>query len=102
MSQRWQGATLQKVKQIMEELYEETYIDKVIFKWFSQTPNPPKIPVFYTLTKIHRPTPADQPIVAGNTRLTERISAFVDSLLQPIAKSQKAYLTDTIDLLHFI
>ena len=25
-------------------------------KWLSQTPNPPRIPEFYTLTKIHKPT----------------------------------------------
>ena len=37
-------------------------------KWLSQTPNPPRIPVFYTLTKIQ----------AGNIGPTERISSFVD------------------------
>ena len=54
-------------------------------KWLSQTPNPPRIPVFYTLTKIHKPTPVGRPIVAGNDGPTERISSFVDGLLQPIA-----------------
>ena len=61
-------------------------------KWLSQTPNPPRIPVFYTLTKIQ----------AGNIGPTERISSFVDSLLQPIAKSQKSYLKDTTDFVNFI
>ena len=71
-------------------------------KWLSQTPNPPRIPVFYTLTKIHKPTPVGRPIVAGNDGPTERISSFVDSLLQPIAKSQKSYLKDTTDFVNFI
>ena len=71
-------------------------------KWLSQTPNPPRIPVFYTLTKIHKPTPVGRPIVAGNDGPTERISSFADGLLQPIAKSQKSYLKDTTDFVNFI
>ena len=27
------------------------YIDEMMAKWLSLTPNPPRIPVFYTLTK---------------------------------------------------
>ena len=86
------GATFQKVKQIVEELHQGSFIDEMTVKWLSQTPNPPRIPVFYTLTKIHKPTPVGRPIVAGNDGPTERISSFVDSLLQPIAKSQKSYV----------
>ena len=71
-------------------------------KWLSQTPNPPRVPVFYTLTKIHKPTPVGRPIISGNDGPTERISAFVDSLLQLIAKSQKSYLKDTTDFINFI
>ena len=96
------GATFQKVKQIVEELHQGSFIDEMTVKWLSQTPNPPRIPVFYTLTKIHKPTPVGRPIVAGNDGPTERISSFVDSLLQPIAKSQKSYLKDTIGFVHFI
>jgi len=83
-------ATSQKVKQITEELYQGGYIDKMTVKWLSQTPNPPRVPVFYTLTKIHKPTPVGRPIVAGNDGPTERILAFVDSILQSTAKSQKS------------
>ena len=72
------------------------------FKLLSQTPNPPRIPVFYSLTKIHKLTPVGRPIVAGNEGPTERISSFVDSLLQPIAKSQKSYLKDTTNFVNFI
>ena len=71
-------------------------------KWLSQTPNPPRVPVFYTLTKIHKPTPVGRPIISGNDGPTERISAFIDSLLQPIAKSQKSYLKDTTDFINCI
>ena len=33
---------------------------------------------------------------------TERISSFVDYILQPIAKAQKSYLKDTTDFINFI
>ena len=95
-------ATSQKVKQITEEVYQGNYIDEMTVEWLSQTPNPPRVPVFYTLTKIHKPTPVGRPIVAGNDGPTERLSAFVDSILQSIAKSQKSHLKDTSDFVNFI
>ena len=72
------------------------------FKWLSQTPNPPRIPVFYTLTKIHKTVPAARPIISGCEGPTERISSFVDSLLQPIMKIGDSYLRDTTDFINFI
>ena len=71
-------------------------------KWLSLTPNPPRIPIFYTLTKIHKPIPVGRPIISGCEGLTERISSFVDNLLQPIAKAQKSYLKDTTHFINFI
>ena len=57
---------------------------------------------FYTLTKIHKPIPVGRPIISGCERLTERISSFVDNLLQPIAKAQKSYVKDTTHFINFI
>ena len=62
----------------------------------------PRIPVFYTLTKIQKPTPVGRPIISGCDAPTERISAFVDHLIQPIAQKQASYLKDTTDFLSFI
>ena len=78
------GETFQKVRQIVEELHQGSFIDEMTVNWLSQTPNPPRIPVFYTLTKIHKPTPVGRPIVAGNDGSTKRISSFVDCLLQSL------------------
>ena len=66
------------------------------------TPDPPQIPVFYTLTKIHKPTPVGRPIISGCSGPTERISAFVDHLIQPIAELQASYLKDTTVFINFI
>ena len=62
----------------------------------------PRIPEFYTLTKIHKKTPVCRPIVSGSSGPTERISSFVASLLQPVAIKQESYIKDTTDFINFI
>ncbi|XP_068756630.1 uncharacterized protein [Montipora capricornis] len=92
--------TAKKAKQIISELYQRNHIDSMTKKWLLQTPNPPRIPVFYTLTKIHKPKPVGRPIISDCEGPTERISLFVDSLLQPVAKVQKSYLKDTTEFIN--
>ena len=71
-------------------------------KWLNLTPNPPRIPVFFTLTKIHKPTLVGRPIISGCDGPTERLSSFVEKLLQPIAQIQDSYLKDTTHFIRFI
>ena len=94
--------TAKKVQRVIKSLLQEDHIDDMTAKWLSLTPNPPRIPVFYTLTKIHKPTPVGRPIISGCDGPTERISAFVDHLLQPIAQIQPSYLKDTTDFINFV
>ena len=94
--------TSARVEQLITELYREQHIDEMTKKWLCQTQNPPRIPVFYTLTKIHKPTPVGRPIISGVSGPTERLSAFVKKLLQPIAQQQKSYLKDTTDFINFM
>ena len=93
---------LQKVDELITELHDGKHIDDITKKWLSQTPNPPRIPIFYTLTKIHKPLPVGRPIISSCEGPTERISSFLDHLLQPIAQKQKSYLKDTADFINFI
>ena len=86
--------TTKKAQQLIKTLLSEGHIDKTTAKWLSLTPDPARIPVFYTLTKIHKPTPVGRPIISGCSGPTERISAFVDHLIQPIAELQASYLKD--------
>ncbi|XP_068692864.1 uncharacterized protein [Montipora foliosa] len=95
-------STANKVKLIVNKLYVNKHIDETTFKWLNNSQNPPRIPEFYTLTKIHKPNLAGRPIVSGNGSPTERISSFIDSLLQPIAKKQESYIKDTTDFVRFI
>ena len=77
-------------------------MDETTKKWLCKTPSPPRIPEFYTLTKIRKPTPVGRPIISGCDGPTEKLSSFVDKLLQPIAQQQKSYLKDTTDFVNFI
>ena len=94
--------TTRKVTQLIKSLLKEGHIDDMTAKWLSLTSNPPRIPSFYTFTKIHKKTPVGRPIISGCDGPTERISAFVDRLIQPIAQKQDSYLKDMTDFLNFI
>ena len=94
--------TAKKAQQLIESLLSEGHIDKMTAQWLSLTPDPPRIPVFYTLTKIHKPTLVGRPIISGCSGPTEKISAFVDHIIQPIAQQQASYLKDTTDFINFI
>ena len=48
--------TSRKVQQLITVLHNEHHINEMTEKWLCQTPNPPRILVFYTLTKIHNQT----------------------------------------------
>ena len=48
-------STSQNGQQLVKSLSQEGHIDSMTEKWLSLTPNPPRTPVFYTLTKIHIP-----------------------------------------------
>ena len=80
-----------KVKAIVNTLLKDKHIDAMTHKWLNQSQNPPRIPEFYTLTKIRRPVPGGRPIVCGSGGPTEHMSSFVDSLLQSIAKKQDSF-----------
>ena len=96
--------THNKVLRLITDLQRENHrdIDDMTKKWLSQTPNPPRTPEFYSLTKFHKPTITARPIISGCDEPTERISSFIDTLLQPISKAQKSYLKDTTDFINFI
>ena len=94
--------TSQRVKHLINALHQAGCIDEMTVKWFNQTPDPPRIPVFYTLTKIHKPTLVGRPIISGCDGPTERLSSFVDKLLQPIAQIQDSYLKDMTHFIRFI
>ena len=71
-------------------------------KWVLQTCSLHRIPIFYTLTKLHKHKPVGRPIISGCGGPTERISSFVHTLLQHIAQKQQSFIMDTTDLISFM
>ena len=53
--------TAKKANALIKSLLQEGYLDEMTAKWLSLIPNPPRIPVFYTLTKIHKAKPVGRP-----------------------------------------
>ena len=93
--------TSNTVKKLINKLDKEEHIDEMTKRWLSLTRNPPRTPQIYTLKNTLKPTPVGRPIISGYKGPSERISSFVDSLLQSIAKSQKSYLKETADFINF-
>ena len=56
----------------------------------------------YFLKKIHKNPPSARPIVSGCSGPTERISAYLDHWLQPLAKSLLSYIKDTKEFIKYI
>ena len=96
------NTTQTKVIQIIDKLHWRKLIDDMTKKWLAQAPSSPRIPVFYTLTKIHKSVPVGRPIISGCDSPTEKVSSFVDTLLKPIAQKQQSYIKDTSDFISFI
>ena len=73
--------TEEKVNNLINRLNQGEHIDNMTKKWLLQTLNPPRIPIFYTLTKNHKAKPVGRPIISDCDSPTERISSFLDTLL---------------------
>jgi len=94
--------TARKAKELVNKLYRSGHIDLITHKWLTIGLKQPRIPEFYTLPKIRKKTPVGRPIVSGSSGPTERVSSFVDSLLQPVATKKESYIKDTTDFINFI
>ena len=61
--------TAKKVSDILNKLFRSGNIDTMTHKWLKIGLEKPRIPEFYTLTKIHKKIPVDRPIVSGRSGL---------------------------------
>ena len=91
-----------RLQQLISELYLGNHKDEMTKTWLCQTPQLPRVLIFYTLTKIHKPTPVGRTIVSGCDGSTERLLSFVDKLLQPRVPQQKSYLKDATHFINFL
>ena len=72
-------------------------------EWLSQTSSPPRMPIFNTLTKIHKPKPVDRPIIYISWWWPNGTNILIyDTLLQPVPQNQQSCIKDTTDFINFI
>uniref|UniRef100_A0A803JJ97 Helix-turn-helix domain-containing protein n=1 Tax=Xenopus tropicalis TaxID=8364 RepID=A0A803JJ97_XENTR len=67
-------------------------------------PSETKTPIFYHLPKVHKVEcpPVGRPIVSGIQSLNERLSEYIDILLQPLVTRLASYVQDTKHILQIL
>ena len=65
-------------------------------------PNKSRTPKFYMLPKLHKEGMPGRPVVSSISSPTEKISAFVDEFLRPMAQNHPSYIKDTTHFLEKI
>ena len=94
--------TARKMRAIIDDLHQENHIDTMTKKWLRQTPNPSRILVcFLHAYKDSQTNFTWKTKSRGCEGPKERISSFLDHILQPIAQAQKTYLKDTTQFINF-
>lgn len=83
---------------VLEETIREEIENGNLSKEATCLINPaPRTSKFYLVPKIHKPNNPGRPIVSACNCPTERVSSFVDSILQPLVTSLPSYTRDSSD-----
>ena len=85
------------VNNTIDDLISENAIDEVTASFLR--PKKSRTPKFYMLPKIHKEGMPGQPVVSSVSSPTEKISAFADEFLKPIAQELPSYIKDTTHLI---
>lgn len=86
----------------LSKLKQYGTIDKKTFDILQPIKEKARCPYLYGLPKIHKLPVAFRPIVSGNGHPTERLSIFLDFLLQPFVPLNHLYLKDSSALLKIL
>ena len=62
-------------------------------------PTNSRTPIFYMLPKIHKRNNPGQPVVSSVNSHTEKLSAYVDGFLRPLAEKLPSHIRDTTDFI---
>ncbi|PIK56552.1 hypothetical protein BSL78_06520 [Apostichopus japonicus] len=90
----------QNVKRVIQKIVSNGSIDRKLGQNLLE--NDPKPGRFYFLPKIHKEGNPGRPIISGNGTATEKISKFVDLLIQPLVSALPSYVQDTTDFIRKI
>ena len=56
-----------------------------------------RTPIFYMLPKIHKPNNPGRPVISSVNGHTEKLSAYMDEFLRPLAQTLPSHIRDTTD-----
>ena len=81
------------ISQCVDTLLDDGELEEEVAKLLR--PAQSRTPVFYMLPKIHKVDNPGRPVVSSVSSHTERLSAYVDEFLRPIAEKLPSYIQDT-------
>lgn len=58
-----------------------------------------RTPIFYMLPKVHKPNNPGRPVISSINSHTEKLSAYVDEFLRPLAQALLSHIRDTTDFI---
>ena len=58
-----------------------------------------RTPIFYMLPKIHKPNNPGRPVISSVNSHMEKLSAYVDEFLRPLAQALPSHIRDTTDFI---
>ena len=58
-----------------------------------------RTPIFYMLPKMHKPNNPGRPVISSVNSHTEKLSAYVDEFLRPLAHALPSHIRDTTDFI---
>ena len=91
----------EKVVSTIRTMYQNGIIDQKTAEYLLPA-NPVRTQEIYFLTKIHKNPFSERPIVSGCKGPTEKISAYMDHWLQPLAQSLPSYIKDSKSFINLI
>ena len=87
----------QMINQCIEQLILVGELDRE--KGELLKPTNSRTPIFYLLPKIHKVNNPGRPVVSSVRSHTEKLSAYVDEFLKPLAEKLPSYIKDTTDFI---
>ena len=58
-----------------------------------------RTPIFYMLPNVHKPNNPGRPVISSVNSHTEKLSAYVDEFLRPLAQALPSHIRDTTDFI---
>lgn len=83
----------QLINQCINNMIDNGDLEKDIGQLLRSTDS--RTPIFYMLPKIHKPNNPGRPVVSSVNSHTEKLSAYVDEFLRPLAEKLPSHIRDT-------